>query len=131
MSLDELKNITREQELLFELTVAAFEKIPDAVVVANVDGEIRLVNAKTEELFGYHRSELTNKKVEMLLPEGLREMHVSHRKAFWRDPKPRWMGEGRPLMAVTKDNEEFQVQIMLAPLIIAQGRFMITVLRKK
>jgi PAS domain S-box-containing protein len=129
--ISDLKNISKEQELLFELTVLSFEKIPDAIVVADIDGIIRLVNAKTEELFGYHRTELTGKKVEILLPESVREVHVSHRKHFWKDPRPRWMGDGRLLPAITKDGDEFEAQIMLAPLIITQGRFMITVLRKK
>jgi PAS domain S-box-containing protein len=128
--MDTLKDLNREQELLFELTVAAFEKIPDAVVVADFDGNIRLVNAKAEEFFGYHRSELAGQKVEMLLPATLREVHVKHRKNFWKDPRPRWMGDGRPLQALTKDGDEFEAQIMLAPLIIQQGRFMVTVLRK-
>jgi PAS domain S-box-containing protein len=129
--MEALENIAREQELQFELIVAVFEKIPDAIIVTDVDGTIRLINAKAEEIFGYHRTELQGQKVEILLPEAMRETHIGHRKHFWQDPKPQWMGEGRPLPAITKDGDEFQAQIMLAPHIIAQGRFMITVLRKQ
>jgi protein-histidine pros-kinase len=89
------------------------------------------VNARAEELFGYHRSELILKTVEMLLPAELQGIHITHRQNFWKDPRPRWMGDGRPLPAVTKDGYQFEAHIMLAPLIIAQGRFLITVLRKK
>jgi PAS domain S-box-containing protein len=125
-----LEKSVRDQELFYELIVAAFDRLPDGVVVADIEGFIRLVNAKTEELFGYHRTMLIGKKVEALVPEEYRERHAEHRKTFWRDPRPRWMGDGRPLPALTKDGEIFQAQIMLAPIIIEQGRFVVVVLRK-
>ncbi len=55
---------TRFQELL--------EFAPDAIVLANQDGEIVLVNTQTERLFGYKRDELLGKSVEVLVPERLR-----------------------------------------------------------
>lgn len=56
---------TRFQELL--------EFAPDAIVLANQDGEIVLVNSQTERLFGYKREELLGRSVEVLVPERLRE----------------------------------------------------------
>jgi PAS domain S-box-containing protein len=55
---------TRFQELL--------EFAPDAVVLTNRDGQIMLVNSRTEKLFGFRREELIGHNVDLLLPELLR-----------------------------------------------------------
>jgi PAS domain S-box-containing protein len=52
---------TRFQELL--------EFAPDAIVLANQDGRIVLVNSQTEKLFGVNRQELLGQPVDVLLPE--------------------------------------------------------------
>lgn len=71
----------REQRSLINSLVAArtrfqelLEFAPDAVVLANQDGEIVLVNSQTETLFGYRREELLGQSVEMLVPERMREL---------------------------------------------------------
>jgi len=45
------------------------ESAPDGIVGVNKDGRIALLNAQTEQLFGYGRDELLNQPVEVLLPE--------------------------------------------------------------
>ncbi len=61
---------TRFQELL--------EFAPDAVVLANQDGQVVLVNSQTERLFGYRREELLGQNVDILVPERLREQMREH-----------------------------------------------------
>ena len=55
---------TRFQELL--------EFAPDAIVLANQEGRVVLVNSQTERLFGHHRELLLGQSVEMLVPERFR-----------------------------------------------------------
>ena len=45
------------------------ESAPDAVVISDQTGRIVLVNARTEQLFGYHRRELLGGTVATLVPE--------------------------------------------------------------
>jgi PAS domain S-box-containing protein len=59
------------------------EVAPDAMVIVDPEGRIRLVNAQTERLFGYVRG----KRVERLLPERFGKTHSSQRDAYVAHPK--------------------------------------------
>ncbi len=91
------------------------ESAPDAMVIVNPAGRVVLVNARTEELFGYSREELLGNPVEMLLPERSREKHMGDRTRFVSAPKTRSMGSALTLQGRKKNGQEFPVEIMLAP----------------
>src|SRR5262249_19103708 len=96
-----------------DLFHALLEAAPDAMVIVNESGVITLVNAQTERLFGYQRSELIGQPVEVLIPEDLRAGHVGHRTKFAREPRVRPMGESLQLSARRKDGTVFSVEISL------------------
>jgi PAS domain S-box-containing protein len=97
------------------------EFAPNAMVMINDAGRIEMVNAQTEALFGYDRSELLGQPVEILVPDRLRQRHPGLRQSFFGDPKSRPMGVGRDLYAVRKNGTEFPVEIGLNPIETDEG----------
>jgi two-component system, LuxR family, sensor kinase FixL len=105
-------------EQRFRLVV---EAAPNAMVMINVAGEIAMVNAQTERVFGYSRAELLGRSVEILVPDRFRHYHPGMRATFLADPRPRPMGAGRDLYGRKKDGTEFPVEIGLNPIETDEG----------
>src|SRR4051794_23022542 len=93
----------RESE---EANRALMESAAQGIVGINRSGEIVLVNAMAEQLFGYPRQEMLGQGIELLLPETLRDAHRSHRDSYFNAPHTRPMGLGQALRARRKDGSE-------------------------
>jgi PAS domain S-box-containing protein len=97
------------------------EAAPDAMVCADQDGLIVLVNAQTERLFGYPREELAGQPVEILVPDAIKAAHPALRAGYAADPQPRQMGAALELSARRRDGTTFPAEIALSALDTDQG----------
>ncbi len=116
----------RRAELRFRRLL---ESAPDATVIVDQHGEIALVNAQAQTLFGYASEELVGQRVEVLLPEPERGVHAEHRARFLAAPQARSMGIGMELHARRKDGTEFPVEISLSPLQTEEGTLISSAIR--
>ncbi|HET8881765.1 MAG TPA: EAL domain-containing protein [Solimonas sp.] len=101
------------------------EATPNAMIMVDRHGTITLVNSQTERLFGYQRSEMLGKSVEMLVPQRFRHAHHGYRHGFFAHPDTRAMGAGRDLYGVRKDGSEVPIEIGLNPLKMPEGMFVL------
>jgi PAS domain S-box-containing protein len=97
------------------------EAAPNAMIMVTNDGQIQMVNAQTEKLFGYRREELLGQSIEILVPERYREGHRALRASFLQEPSARRMGAGRDLFGLTKAGGEVPIEIGLNPISTSQG----------
>jgi PAS domain S-box-containing protein len=124
MGTDKLQ--VEESEAYFRVLI---ESAPDAMIIVDDTGEIAIVNGQAENMFGYTREEMIGNKIEMLLPDRIREEHVGHRSNFSARPSLRPMGIGMELVGQRKDGAEFPVEISLSPVSTPKASFVSSVIR--
>jgi PAS domain S-box-containing protein len=105
------------------------EFAPDAVIGVDERGEIKLVNSRTQAVFGYSREELIGERVEMLVPESVRSSHVAHRDRYFDAPRTRPMGASLDLYARRKDGTEFPCEISLSTVATDNGMMALAAIR--
>src|SRR5450432_958401 len=93
---------------------ALLESASQGVLAVDDGGCITLVNAKPEEMFGYHRDELVGQPLEVLLPERFRAVHGDYQRTYFAHPRSRAMGLGGDLTGRKKDGSEFPLEASLS-----------------
>ncbi len=108
---------------------ALLDAAPDAMICADRNGRIALVNAQAERLFGYPRDELIGQPVEILVPDEARGIHPGHRAGYLADPQPRPMGAGIRLAGRRRDGTTFPAEISLSAIDTGEGVLVTTAVR--
>ncbi|MGQ7842859.1 PAS domain-containing sensor histidine kinase [Granulosicoccus sp. 3-233] len=91
----------------------AFEVSPVPMLLVSEAGDILLTNQLMSELFEYEHGELIGKKVEILVPEAIRQHHPGLRGAYFTYPVKRNMGQGRDLNGVTRTGKTIPLELGL------------------
>lgn len=108
--------------LNFDIT---FHNTAEGLLVTDSEGKISHLNPSIEFMFGYDKTELLGKEIEMLIPDAARQKHIHNRASFMKNPHPRAMGKGMNLNARKKDGTVFPVEISLSPVIFEDKTFVL------
>ena len=102
---------------------------PDATIISNANGDIVMANRQAEKLLGFTIEELVGLKVEVLIPEAMRERHTAQRQGFFSSGKDRSMHSGMEMIALGKDGRNIPVEISLSPIVTDEGKFIAAAIR--
>ncbi|MBT8079100.1 MAG: PAS domain S-box protein [Gammaproteobacteria bacterium] len=116
-------------DLSSEAALAIVGASADAVILVDEAGNIVYVNDRAVELFGYQRDELLGEKVEVLVPDKLRELHRHERGDYHGQPHSRPLVSGLSLQALRKDGREFDAEIALTPVASGDKTYVCSIVR--
>lgn len=105
-------------ELTFQAIV---ESSPIAILLINKEGTISYINHYGEELFGYARSEIIGKAIELIIPKRYHDNYTQYLNTFTHTPKKMAFGAGKNLYAVKENSTEFPVELTLSPIVTPGG----------
>src|SRR5690606_32844368 len=127
--IDRLNQAQAQLQQSAERYRALLESAPDAIVVADPQGQIKMINQRLESLFGYEREELLGKNLDMLLPEAYRERHQQHRTKYFKEPEQRTMAGKPRLEGLRKDGSTIPLDISVSMLDVEEGQQAVAFIR--
>ena len=124
--------MTLNNQSLNDLIGRASNDAAFGLLICDRQGAIIWANRRTLDWFGYDLDELTDRPVEVLVPEGGREAHRSLRARYNARPMSRAMGENALLLAKRSDDSLFSVDISLQPIHYADQQYVLaTIINRK
>jgi PAS domain S-box-containing protein len=126
----ELKNSLAERTLAESRFRDLLEAAPDAIVIADENQVIRLINEQAEAVFGYSRDELVGESLLRLVPERFIDVF----QGIWRrvaagQGRTFRLGQDLSLLACRRDGSEFPVEVSASPLRTASGLLVMSTVR--
>jgi diguanylate cyclase len=103
---EEMESERRYRDLL--------ETAPDAILVVDVDGVIQIVNQRLEQMFGYTRTELLGKNMDLLVPDDLRASHHAYLRTFLLAQADKNMNPEKEIYGRHKNGDSVPIDIALS-----------------
>lgn len=106
-----------------EFCRALVHEAPDAIAYADAGGMIRFWNRGAERLFGFSRSEMLGKSLDMIIPQNLRARHwEAYGKAMQSGETRYGAGDTLAVPALRKDGTQVPVEFTILLFHDREGR---------
>jgi PAS domain S-box-containing protein len=113
-----------------EATLTSFAlSTPDALILANDQGNIVSWNSRAVTMFGYSEKEALGRPLTLIMPKRYRESHVQGLRRVCETGETRMIGRPAELSGLRKDNTEFPIELSLATWQTNRTRFFSAFLR--
>jgi formate hydrogenlyase transcriptional activator len=129
--MDSINADPSERKWMERLLAGILDIAEDAVISIDSNRHIVLFNQGAEKVFGYTRAEVLGHRLDLLLPQGLEEIHRKHVDEE-SAPSPdvaRKMGQRREVSGRRKDGGEFPAEASLSKLNLAGETVFTVILR--
>jgi len=111
--------MTRDSE--GELCGRIVAQMPEAVILADRDGRIRLWNRGAETVFGYPAAAVMGQSLDIIIPEDLRQRHWDGYRRAVSAKRTRLGARALPTKAVRRDGATIYVELSFAILLDDAG----------
>lgn len=98
-----------------EIFNVLLETVSEGVVIVDNHQHIMEVNQSSETIFGYTKTELMGKELNLLIPSNFHDNHSKYFDEFIKKGKRRTMGEATDIFALKKDGTIIPVEVELNP----------------
>ncbi|WP_323789545.1 PAS domain S-box protein [Psychroserpens sp.] len=119
-------NLLQQDQEIFNILL---EAVSEGVIIVDNHQHIMEVNKTAEALFGYKKSELIQRDLNLLLPSNYHKNHTTHFEAFVKNGKPRQMGEASDLFALKKDGSIIAIEVELNPFKIYNKTYVMALIK--
>ncbi|MFZ1296674.1 MAG: PAS domain-containing sensor histidine kinase, partial [Saprospiraceae bacterium] len=99
---------------------SVLETAIDAIIIINAKGTILLLNESAAKIFGYEKSELLLKNVNVLTPEPHNRLHDQYINNHIQTGINKIIGIGREVVGVKKDGTQFPVRLAVSKFIVEE-----------
>lgn len=120
------ENAARESEAYCR---AVTNSASDAIITADVKGDIVGWNRAAETIFGYQEAEIIGQPLIILLPNRHRDSHLAGMNRLQAGGEPHIIGKTVEMEGLRKDGSEFPIELSLAEWEIAMGKYYTAILR--
>jgi PAS domain S-box-containing protein len=91
------------------------ETVSEGVIIVDNHQKIMEVNTSAETIFGYSKSEIMDRELNLLIPSNYHTDHSVYFEKFIQRGKRRKMGNATDIFALKKDGTIFPVEVELNP----------------
>jgi PAS domain S-box-containing protein len=97
-----------------ELRGMLIQQAPDAVIFADLEGNIREWNPAAERMFGHSRQEAVGQSLDLIVPERFREAHWRGYRRAVAEGETKYSGQALPTRSFRKDGSTIYVELTFA-----------------
>ncbi|MHB8172933.1 MAG: sensor histidine kinase [Nitrospirota bacterium] len=112
-----------------EVNRAILNTVLDGIITINSDGSVVIFNPAAEKIFGYSKSEVIGKNVNMLMPEPYRFEHDAYLKNYLTTGRKKIIGIGREVRGRRKDGSEFPLDLAVTEMRVGGKRMFTGIIR--
>lgn len=127
---DDIKSEETDQSALYSSISALLAIAADAIIAIDDQHRITMFNEGAERIFGYSKSEIMGRSLNILMPERYRSVHGRHIATLQSgDRASRLMGERQEIFGLRKDGSEFPAEASIAMVAGRGAKSFLAVLR--
>jgi len=98
------------------------EQSPDAMILADREGIIRVWNAAATRMFGHSAETAIGQSLDLIVPERFREAHWTGFHRAMADGVTKYVGQSLPTRSMRADGEPFYIELGFAILLDEHGQ---------